>query len=63
MGDIEPPILRTVSKVAEIPADRWNACANPHPARYNPFTDHAFLLALEESGSATPETGLSLIHI
>ncbi|MEC9178288.1 MAG: peptidogalycan biosysnthesis protein, partial [Pseudomonadota bacterium] len=63
MGDIEPPILRTVRKVAEIPADQWNACANPHPGRYNPFTDHAFLLALEESGSAVPETGWSAQHL
>ena len=63
MGDIEPPILRTVSKVSEIPAEQWNACANPDPAHYNPFTDHAFLLALEESGSAIPETGWAAQHL
>jgi predicted N-acyltransferase len=52
----------------------WNACANPAeyltgaaagealPA-YNPFVSHEFLLALEESRSATPETGWAPAHL
>jgi hypothetical protein len=39
--------------IAEIPAAEWNACAGAD----NPFVSHAFLLALEESGSATGRTG------
>ena len=39
--------------MAEIPAADWDACAGGT----NPFVSHAFLLALEESGSATARTG------
>ena len=44
-----------LSKVSEIPADQWDAL-NP---RGNPFVAHAFLAALEESGSVAPGTGWS----
>ncbi len=39
--------------VAEIPAAEWDACAGPG----NPFVSHAFLSALEDSGSANARTG------
>ena len=39
--------------VSEIPAGEWDACAGGG----NPFVSHAFLAALEESGSATARTG------
>ena len=42
-----------LSKVSDIPADQWDAL-NP---RSNPFVAHAFLAALEESGSVGPGTG------
>ncbi|OYU36689.1 GNAT family N-acetyltransferase [Novosphingobium sp. PASSN1] len=44
-----------LSKVSEIPADQWDAL-NP---RGNPFVAHAFLAALEESGSVASGTGWS----
>ena len=44
-----------LSKVGDIPADQWDAL-NP---RGNPFVGHAFLAALEESGSVGPGTGWS----
>jgi predicted N-acyltransferase len=40
-------------RIAEIPAEDWNACAGAE----NPFVSHAFLSALEDSGSVTPERG------
>jgi predicted N-acyltransferase len=40
-------------RIAEIPTDEWNACAGAD----NPFVSHAFLSALEDSGSVTPERG------
>jgi predicted N-acyltransferase len=40
-------------RIAEIPAEEWNACAGAD----NPFVSHAFLSALEDSGSVTPERG------
>jgi uncharacterized protein len=72
MGDIERPplaaqgespdalVVRIVSSIAGVPAAQWNACAAP---RSNPFISHAFLSALEESGSATAETGWLPQHL
>ena len=39
--------------IAEIAAAAWDACAGAG----NPFVSHAFLSALEDSGSASPRTG------
>jgi hypothetical protein len=39
--------------IAEIGAADWDACAGPD----NPFVSHAFLSALEDSGSANARTG------
>lgn len=72
MGDIERPpaaspptgtralIVRTVSAIAEVPAQAWDACARP---QHNPFISHAFLRALEHSGSATAKTGWLPQHL
>jgi hypothetical protein len=45
----------------EIPADQWNACANP--SGFNPFVAHEFFSALEKSGSATLKTGWKAEHL
>lgn len=45
--------VRVADGVARLPADQWDACAGAD----NPFLSHAFLSALEESGSATPRAG------
>ena len=42
-------------KVADIPAAEWDACAGTD----NPFVSHAFLSAMEDSGSANARTGCS----
>ena len=73
MGDIERPpayadaardgdafVVRLASSIADIPAPDWDDCASSHP---NPFTSHAFLRALEDSGSATAETGWLSQHL
>src|SRR5215218_2026195 len=41
------------AKIAEIDAADWDACAGSD----NPFVSHAFLSAVEDSGSATARTG------
>lgn len=46
-------VARLADGVRAIPAADWDACAGTD----NPFTCHAFLSALEESGSATAATG------
>ncbi|MFN3389615.1 MAG: GNAT family N-acetyltransferase [Allosphingosinicella sp.] len=46
-------LARIAPGVASLDAAAWDACAGPD----NPFLSHAFLSALEESGSATARTG------
>ena len=49
----EPVVARIAPGVASFPAGDWDRCAGTD----DPFLGHAFLAALEESGSATAETG------
>ena len=51
--------VRVVDRLSTIPAAAWDACAGPD----NPFLAHAFLEALEASGSATGETGWLPQHL
>ena len=61
--------VRTVAGIATVDAREWDACANPEISEGgqavpgNPFISHAFLNALEMSGSATPETGWAPHHL
>ncbi|MEM1164643.1 MAG: peptidogalycan biosysnthesis protein, partial [Pseudomonadota bacterium] len=59
--------IRAISGLTDISADDWNACAIPEVADggrpYYPFLSHAFLLALEESGSATARAGWAPQHL
>ncbi|MBI3446654.1 MAG: N-acetyltransferase [Magnetospirillum sp.] len=45
--------VSVLSSLSEVEAEQWDACAGPD----NPFVAHAFLSALERSGSATGRTG------
>jgi predicted N-acyltransferase len=51
--------LRILERIAEIDAAAWDRCAGPD----NPFVSHAFLGALETSGSATARTGWLPQHL
>ncbi len=51
--------VRIIDDLAGIAAASWDACAGTD----NPFVSHAFLQALEESGSATRETGWLPQHL
>jgi predicted N-acyltransferase len=55
----EPVTIQVASRIAELPAAQWDACAGKH----NPFVSHAFLSALEDSGSATAEVGWLPQHL
>src|ERR1043166_115092 len=60
--------IRVVPKIADVPAQAWDACANPAQANsqdtsYNPFISHAFLSALEASSSATARAGWQPQHL
>jgi hypothetical protein len=51
--------LRSEGKIAAIPAAEWDGCAGAG----NPFVGHAFLSALEESGSASDASGWTPNHL
>lgn len=54
---------RIAGAIAEIDAIRWDTLANPNLATLNPFMTHAFLKALEESGSVGEGTGWYPRHL
>ena len=55
---------RLVGSAKEIGAARWNAAANPDgAAQPHPFTTYEFFSALEESGSASADTGWQPCHL
>ncbi|MGK2922745.1 MAG: GNAT family N-acetyltransferase [Methyloceanibacter sp.] len=65
-----PVVVRVAGRIADIPAADWDACAAgggdlaPASTRPpNPFVSHAFLQALEDSGSAGRETGWLPQHL
>ncbi|BDG04834.1 GNAT family N-acetyltransferase [Anaeromyxobacter oryzae] len=49
--------------LSEIPAAAWDALLAHEPDRASPFLRHAFLLACEESGAATPRAGWVPRHL
>ena len=53
--------IRVETSFADIAKDEWNGLSGTAKGQpgsvYNPFVSHAYLSALEESGSATVETG------
>lgn len=63
MGDVERAVVRVETEIAAIPAEQWDACANPVADRYNPFVSHGFLHALESSGAVSPRSGWVPLHL
>jgi len=51
--------IETVESIGAIEAADWDACAGAD----NPFVSHAFLHAVEASGSAAPDTGWGPRHL
>jgi predicted N-acyltransferase len=58
-----PGDVRILSAVAEIPASEWDALVAHEPEIASPFVRHAFLDALERSGSACARTGWAARHV
>ena len=56
MPDVTARILK---RAADLDAAEWNSCAG----HGNPFLQHAFFVALEESGSASARTGWQPVHL
>lgn len=61
--DSAKTVIRVEPGIGAIDAEQWEACANPPQQAFNPFISHGFLLALEQSGSATAETGWLPRHL
>lgn len=55
----EPVAVKVLRSLKDVPEDAWNACAGDR----DPFVRHGFLSALEDSGSAVPETGWMAQHL
>lgn len=61
--------IRIAASIREIDPAQWDACANPALAdadgeeRFNPFVSHAFLAALEDSGSVGRKSGWVPTHV
>ena len=55
----EPITLRVAESIGEIDPTDWNRLTDPN----DPFTEHAFLSLLEESGSVGPQTGWVPVHL
>ena len=51
--------VKLVQGIVQVPAADWDACAGAD----QPFLSHAFLAALEESGSASRATGWLPLHL
>jgi len=56
-------LIEVVESIADVPADQWNACANPEPENYNPFISHAFLKTLEDCKAVHHSTGWQPQHL
>src|SRR5690242_7376850 len=55
--------VNLVPSVANIDAQRWDACANPDPSTFNPFVSHAFFKALEDSHAVGRASGWLPRHL
>lgn len=54
------PAFRVLTALSEVPAAAWDALLPENPP---PFVRHAWLAAMEESGSAAPERGWEPSHL
>ncbi|MEP9377706.1 GNAT family N-acetyltransferase [Aquabacter sp. CN5-332] len=55
--------IRILTRLADIPASQWDACAAGGASAPEPFVSHAFLRALEEAGCVSARTGWMPQHL
>ncbi len=55
--------VRVIDRIADVEASHWDGLANPADLPRNPFVSHAFLMALEASGSVGGRTGWLPRHL
>jgi len=62
-GADQSVVVETVEAISAVASADWNRLATPDPTTANPFLTHAFLSALERSGSVGPGTGWTPFHL
>jgi hypothetical protein len=55
--------IRVAASINEVKAQQWDRLVDALPGGGNPFIRHAFLSALEDSGSASAQTGWQPQHL
>src|SRR5207253_3094443 len=63
MSSQDQSTIEVVPGIADIPAEAWDACANPDPSVFNPFVAHGFLKALEDAGTVGGRSGWTPRHL
>ncbi|HZG28782.1 MAG TPA: peptidogalycan biosysnthesis protein, partial [Ensifer sp.] len=63
MTDLKRRIIETISSVPKADWDRLDGAGRGGRIPYNPFVSHAYLSALEDSGSAVSRAGWQPRHI
>ena len=64
MPDGNDPIeVKVLGRIADVPAEEWDALLRARDAAFNPFPSHAFLDALEASGCAAGKSGWLPRHL
>ena len=61
--DTDALTVKIVPSIRNVDTDQWDVCARVGSANANPFVRHAFLSALEDSGSVTASTGWQPQHV
>ncbi len=59
----DPVEITLVRSLDAVTPETWDGLANPPGLPFDPFLSHAFLSALEESGSATVDSGWAPLHL
>jgi uncharacterized protein len=60
---VQPFAVRILPSISDVPAAAWDALSSHEADRATPFVRHAFLEALEASGSASRRTGWRPRHL
>jgi uncharacterized protein len=63
MKHVELAVAKVIPSIADVDAAAWDACANPDPARFNPFIAHTFLATLEAAGTVGARSGWLPQHL
>ncbi|MEM6852516.1 MAG: peptidogalycan biosysnthesis protein, partial [Pseudomonadota bacterium] len=58
-----PDSARTLARIRDIAPEDWARLTEAGGDPYNPFTDYEFLAAVEDSGSASADTGWGPCHL